>query len=58
MRFDRLGVFPYSAEEGTPAARMKKQVPSFIKNMRKNTIMKMQQKIAFEKVKNSKKENL
>ena len=49
MRFDRLGVFPYSAEEGTPAAKMKKQVPSFIKNMRRNTIMKMQQQIAFEK---------
>lgn len=49
MRFDRLGVFPYSAEEGTPAAKMKKQVPSFIKKGRKNTIMKMQQQIAFEK---------
>lgn len=49
MRFDRLGVFPYSAEEGTPAAKMKKQVPSFIKNRRRNTIMKMQQQIAFEK---------
>ena len=51
MRFDRLGVFPYSAEEGTSAAKMKKQVPSFIKNMRRNTIMKMQQQIAFEKAK-------
>jgi len=49
MQFDRLGVFPYSAEEGTPAAKMKKQVPSFIRNMRRNTIMKMQQQIAFEK---------
>ncbi len=49
MRFDRLGVFPYSAEEGTPAARMKKQIPSFIKNRRRNIIMKMQQQIAFEK---------
>lgn len=49
MRFDRLGVFPYSAEEGTPAAKMKKQVPSFIKNMRRNAIMKIQQQIAFEK---------
>ena len=49
MRFDRLGVFPYSPEEGTGAARMKGQIPSFIKNMRRNTIMKMQQMIAFEK---------
>lgn len=49
MKFDRLGVFPYSAEEGTPAAKMKKQVPSFIKDRRKNIIMKMQQQIAFDK---------
>ena len=49
MRFDRLGVFPYSAEEGTPAARMEKQIPSFIKNRRRNIIMKLQQQIAFEK---------
>ncbi len=49
MRFDRLGVFPYSPEEGTGAAKMKKQIPSFIKNRRKNIIMKLQQKIAFEK---------
>lgn len=49
MRFDRLGVFPYSSEEGTPAAKMKKQIPSFIKNRRRNVIMKLQQQIAFEK---------
>ena len=49
MRFDRLGVFPYSAEEGTPAAKMKKQIPSFVKNRRRNVIMKLQQQIAFEK---------
>jgi len=49
MRFDRLGVFPYSAEEGTAAAKLKKQVPSFIKNRRKNIIMKLQQQIAFKK---------
>ena len=49
MRFDRLGVFPYSAEEGTAAAKLKKQLPSFVKNTRRNHIMKLQQKIAFEK---------
>lgn len=49
MRFDRLGVFPYSPEEGTAAAKMKKQIPSFIKNMRRNQIMKLQQGIAFER---------
>lgn len=51
MRFDRLGVFPYSLEEGTPAARMKKQIPTFLKKMRRNEIMRLQQKIAFEKAK-------
>lgn len=49
MRFDRLGVFPYSPEEGTAAAKMKQQIPSFIKNMRRNQIMKLQQEIAFER---------
>lgn len=49
MQFDRLGVFPYSPEEGTPAASMKGQVPAFIKNRRRNEIMRLQQKIAFEK---------
>ena len=49
MRFDRLGVFPYSPEEGTAAARMKQQIPGFIKNMRRNQIMKLQQGIAFER---------
>ena len=49
MRFDRLGVFPYSPEEGTAAAKMKQQIPSFIKNMRRNQIMKLQQGIAFER---------
>ena len=49
MRFDRLGVFPYSPEEGTAAAKMKQQISSFIKNMRRNQIMKLQQGIAFER---------
>lgn len=49
MRFDRLGVFTYSREDGTKAAEMKKQVPEFIKKYRKNAIMKLQQSIAFEK---------
>lgn len=49
MRFDRLGVFPYSREEGTAAARLKGQIPQFIKERRRNKIMKIQQRIAFEK---------
>ena len=49
MRFDRLGVFTYSKEENTPAAIMKKQIPEFVKKLRRNSIMKLQQKISFEK---------
>ncbi len=47
MKFDRLGVFTYSREEDTPAAKMKKQVPEPIKKIRRNRIMKAQQALAF-----------
>ena len=49
MRFDRLGVFTYSQEEDTPAAKMKGQIPEFIKKRRQKQLMRLQQKIAFEK---------
>ncbi len=49
MRFERLGVFPYSQEEGTPAAEMTDQIPEKIKLKRQDEIMKLQQGIAFEK---------
>ena len=49
MRFDRLGVFPYSQEEDTPAAEMEGQVPENIKLQRQDEIMRLQQGIAFEK---------
>lgn len=49
MRFDRLGVFPYSQEEDTPAAEMEGQVPEKIKLQRQDEIMRLQQSIAFEK---------
>lgn len=48
-RFDRLGVFTYSREDGTAAAIMKNQVPEFVKKRRRNKLMKIQQGIAFEK---------
>lgn len=47
--FDRLGVFTYSREEGTPAAGMKGQVPEFVKKMRRNSIMTMQRRLAIVK---------
>ncbi len=47
--FDRLGVFPYSQEEDTPAAAMPDQVPEDVKEYRRDEIMQLQQEIAFEK---------
>ncbi len=49
MEFDRLGVFTYSPEEGTPAASMPEQIPEEIKKERRNELMELQQAIAFEK---------
>ena len=48
-RFDRLGVFPYSQEEGTPAASMENQITECVKNKRLSRIMELQQEIAFQK---------
>ena len=47
--FDRLGAFAYSPEEGTPAARMKDQVPEEIRQERLDRIMTLQQKISLKK---------
>lgn len=49
MKFDRLGVFTYSQEEGTPAAVMENQVDEVTKNDRRNELMEIQQEISFEK---------
>ncbi len=49
MRFDRLGVFTYSEEEGTPAAQMEDQIDEELKEQRRDEIMELQQEIAFEK---------
>ncbi|MFC4804381.1 30S ribosomal protein S12 methylthiotransferase RimO [Filifactor villosus] len=47
--FDRLGVFSYSNEEGTPAARMKDQIEEEVKEERRSQIMNLQQRISYEK---------
>ena len=49
MEFDRLGVFPYSPEEGTRAAGMENQIPDEIKENRRDEIMELQQEISYEK---------
>jgi ribosomal protein S12 methylthiotransferase len=49
MEFDRLGVFPYSAEEDTPAASMSGQIPEEVKEARRNEIMELQQEISLNR---------
>lgn len=49
MEFDRLGVFTYSAEEGTPAASMDGQIPEELKEERRDELMELQQEISLEK---------
>ena len=48
MEFDRLGVFPYSPEEGTPAAGMPDQIEDSVKEERRLELMELQQEIAFD----------
>ena len=50
-KFDRLGTFMYSKEDGTPAAKLPEQIHGNTKKARYNKIMKEQQKIAAEKMK-------
>ncbi len=47
-RFERLGCFAYSAEEGTKAAAMPDQVPEEIKEQRRDIVMQQQDRIAQE----------
>ena len=47
-KFDKLGCFAYSKEDGTPAARIKEQVHPMTKKSRYNKIMTLQQEISKE----------
>jgi ribosomal protein S12 methylthiotransferase len=47
-RFERLGIFRYSQEEGSRAAKMSNQLPAKIKNRRYREAMQVQQRIAAE----------
>jgi ribosomal protein S12 methylthiotransferase len=49
MRFDRVGIFSYSHEEGTSAYAMKDDVPQEEKESRAEEIMEVQQEISYEK---------
>jgi ribosomal protein S12 methylthiotransferase len=46
MEFDRLGVFAYSQEQDTPAARLPNQVDEDVKEFRANTLMEIQREIS------------
>jgi ribosomal protein S12 methylthiotransferase len=48
VRFERLGIFKYSQEEGSRAAKMPNQIPVKTKNARHRMAMSIQQKIAHE----------
>lgn len=49
MEFDRLGVFTYSPEEGTPAEKMAGQVPEDLKESRRDELMLLQQQVSAKK---------
>lgn len=48
QRFERLGVFTYSLEPDTPAARLPDHVSEEVKEQRREALMRVQQEIAFE----------
>ena len=49
MEFDRLGVFAYSREEGTPAARMPGQIDEEVKLSRRDALLELQQEISADR---------
>ena len=49
-KFDKLGAFMYSKEEGTPAAKLPEQIHGNTKKSRYNKLMEKQQKISREKL--------
>ncbi len=49
VEFDHLGVFPYSREEGTPAAKLKKRVSKKTAEQRCSEVLNLQSEIAGER---------
>ncbi len=45
--FERMGVFPYSLEPGTPAEKLPDHLPEEVKQKRYDTLMEIQQELAF-----------
>lgn len=50
VSFDRLGVFAYSQEEGTPAASFPDQIDDEIKNARRDQLMRIQEEISADRL--------
>jgi len=48
-KFDHVGVFTFSAEEGTPAYDLPDQVPAEVMTARRDQLMELQQPISFQK---------
>lgn len=48
FRFERLGAFMYSHEEGTPAFKLKDNIPTRIKQQRLDALMQLQQEISYK----------
>lgn len=46
VKFDRLGAFSYSPEDGTPAARFNDQIDEKTKEKRRDAVMELQQKVS------------
>lgn len=51
LKFDRLGCFMYSREDGTPAAKFENQIHGMTKKKRYSIIMKLQQEVSERKMK-------
>ena len=49
VKLERLGVFKFSREEGTPASKMRGQVPEKVKNSRFHKLMALQKRISRER---------
>jgi ribosomal protein S12 methylthiotransferase len=52
IKFDKLGAFSYSKEEGTPAEKLKEQIHPQTKKSRYNKVMKIQQEISKSNLEN------
>ena len=48
IKFDRLGCFAYSKEEGTPATKLDGHLPARVKKQRANEIMRIQKEVSKE----------